>query len=327
MAVAGGLSAQVGFGEEVTPGTAVTVTRFAELVSESVKAPRERIESQGLRTGRKTVDNWVEGFRDVAGDLDMEVMPNGFGLPTKHMLGTVATAQPDAVNSPTVYEHTAKVGALDGKALTMQFGRTGSDGVTRAFTYAGCKIAEWELSCAIDGLLAVKLTLDGVSETTATALAAASYPATLDPLAFTGASITIAGTTYDVGNFSLKGVNSLKRDRKRLGSNSKLEQLEGAGFRDYTGQLELESFKDLTAYNLFVNGTEAELVANFTGGTIEDAFKYAVEIRCIRCRFDGETPGIDGPDLIGQPLPFKALYTANAQTEVQILTRNTDSTA
>jgi Phage tail tube protein len=327
MAIAGGLSSQVGLAEEVTFGTYAVPTRFYELTQESVKYSRERIESKGLRTGRRTLDKWVSGRQGGEGDVEFEVMPNGFGIVAKHMLGAVTTATPGGATLARL--HTAKVGALDAKSLTVQFGRTGRAGTTDPYSYTGSKVMEWELEMPSDGLLTCKLGLDASGEDTATALATASYPTTnvLLPFSNTSTSITIGGTSYDVDKVTLKGTNALATSRYRLGAPTKLEQLEGAGMREYMGTVDLESYAGLTPYNLFTNGTEAAIVCTFSGAIIEAALAYMVRVTLPRCRFDGETTTIGGPELLPQKIPFKALWTSAATTEVQIEVQNTDTAA
>lgn len=327
MAIAGGLSGQVGLSEESTFGTYVVPTRFYELTQESIKYSRERIESKGLRTGRRTVDRWVAGRQGGEGDVEFDVLPNGFGIIAKHMLGAVTTSTPGGATNARL--HTAKVGALDAKSLTVQFGRTGRGGTTDPYSYTGCKLTDWELTMQSDGVLSCKLGMNVQGEDTATALATASYPATnvLLPFSDTSTSITIGGTSYDVDKVTVSGKNALATDRYHIGAPTKLEQLEGKGLRDYGGTIDLESYAGLTPYNLFVNGTEAAIVCTFSGATIEAALKYMVRVTLPRCRFDGETTTIGGPDLLPQSIPFKALYTSAATTEVQIEVQNTDTAA
>lgn len=323
MAIAGGLSAQLGIAEEVTPGTAVTPDRFYEFNSESLALDIERIESAGLRPNRRVLgaSDWVAGRQGVSGDIELEVQPNGFGRLIKHMLGSVATTTPSGATNARL--HTGTIGALDGDSLTIQVGRTGVDGTTRSFTYAGCKINEWELSCSVDEFLMLTLGIDGMTETTATALASAAYPSVNVPLVWTQGAVTVAGSAFDVTAFSLSGSNGLATDRYFISAttpNSKRQQLEST-LREYTGTLEAE-FTDLTAYNRFVNGTTAALTATFTGPLIEGALNYSVTITLPTVRFDGETPSVDGEGIIGVSLPFKVL-----SDDITIAVQNTDTTA
>ena len=323
MAIAGGLSAQIGIAEEVTPGTAVTVDRFFEFTSESLALDIERIESAGLRPNRRVLgaSDWVAGRQGVSGDIELEVQPNGFGVLLKHMLGSVATTTPGGATNARL--HTASIGTLDGDSLTIQVGRTGVDGTTRAFTYAGCKINEWELAAEVDGFLMLTLGIDGMTETTGTALATASYASTNVPLAWTQGAITVAGSAFDVTSFSLEGSNNLATDRYFISAttpNTKRQQLEHE-LREYTGTIEAE-FTDLTAYNRFVNGTTAAVTATFTGAIIEGALPYKVTVTIPTVRFDGETPNVGGEGIIGVSLPFKVVAD-----DMTISVQNTDSAA
>lgn len=326
-----GREGQIGFGEESTVGTAVTATRFFELLSESLVYDEERITSKGLRAGKKTENLWVAGKKGVSGSYEYEVQPNGFGIVPKHLLGgTPATTTPGGATTARL--HTTKVGNLDGKSRTIQVGRPNSAGTVDPYTYRGCKVSDWEMNmeAGSDGLLTISETIDGWDEDTVTALATASYPATNVLMSWADANIVVSiggVTTYNVSKLTLGGSNKLKGDRSKLGSPVKLEQLEGTEFREYPGTIELESYAGLTPYNLFKAGTEAVIIATFTGPIIEAALRYMIRVTLQRCRFDGTTPNIAGPDIIGQTIPFKALYTTNANTEVMIEVQNTDVAA
>lgn len=321
-----GREGQIGFGEEVTVGTPVTVTRFFELLNESIKYDIERIESNGMRAGKKTQNLYVTGRVGASGDIEFEVQPNGFAVLCKYLLGgTPVTTTPGGGTISRL--HTTKVGALDGKALTIQVGRPNIAGTVDPFTYAGCKIQGWELTLETGGVLTLKLSIDGISESTVTALATASYPTTNVMLSSydSGVLVSIGGTPYAARKFSLQGGNMLKGDRYKLGQATKLEQLEGTDFREYTGTIEMESNSGLTAYNLFKNTTEAVIIATSTGAIIEGVIPYMVRATLQRCRFDGETVTTPGPDILTQTIPFKALWTSNANTELMLEVQNTDT--
>lgn len=329
MAIGTGLGAQLGIGQESTWGTAVAVDHFLPFNQESIDYTKERIESQSLYAGRRTVSDWVAGKEGGAGDIEIDVRPNGgFALLMKHALGANADSQPDATHDATVYRHTAKVGSTDALGLTVQVGRPNTAGTVDPFTWAGCKIAQWELDMQTDGVLTGKFSLDVKSESTVTALATPTYPAANVLLPFSDSAIvfTIGGVTYNVKGVTVTGNNNLAVDREQLGSSTKQQQIEGQGFREITGTIDLESYAGLTPYNLFKNGTEAAIVATFTGAPIDPTFSYAVAVTMTRCRFDGNSPKVGGPAILDHQIPFKALYTSNAATEVQVVTTNTDAT-
>lgn len=331
MTIAGGLGSQFGMVDEVTYNTPVVVTRFLEYTKEGLNQDIERIESKGMRPNRRVLatDDWVAGRIGVNGPIEFEVSNKGFGLPLKHLLGTITSAQPNAGPDPTVWEHTARCGQTDGKSFTMQIGKAGVDLTARAFTYGGCKFTEWELSCDASGILMLKATIDAASESTAVALATAAYATTAIPLVYVGGTITVGGVATDVYDYSLKGSSGLKQDRYFMRGSTlgqlKKEQLEGDKLREYGGELKAE-FTDLVPYNRFVNGTVGALTAFFRGPIISGALSYALEITHPAVRFDGKTPNVAGEGIVEQSLPYKCLDDGSATTAVQMIYRTTDVT-
>jgi hypothetical protein len=300
---------QLGIVEETTFGTPPTVTRFYDYGSASLKQDIERIEYMGLRPNRKSLGlgNWVPGRIGVTGDIELPVMNNSMALWFKHCLGSVATTTP--TGGTTTRDHKCTQGTLDGKSLTIQEGIPPISGAAQAFTWSGCKIAKWGLKHDTQSQLMLTLSIDGSVESTAVGLATASYAAGLTPYAYTKGVITVAGSSFDVKDWSLDADNGLATDRYFIRSTtpgSKKEQLEAGGIREYTGSLTAE-FTDTTAYNRFVNGTAAALTAVYTGATIEGALNYQITVSLGSVRFDGETPAVGGFDIVEQPLPFKVL--------------------
>lgn len=327
MATGSGISSQLGIKAESVYGTPVTVDRFYEFVNESMKMSQERVESQGLRAGLRVgrSNRWGLGTRTVGGDIEMEVATKNFGLWFAHMLGTTTPTQPDVAGNPTVWDHTATPGDLTGKMLTVQIGKPDVGGTVNPFTYHGCKVASWSLGCAVDEIAKLTVSLIGEDEETGVALASASYPSGDSLFVFTQGTLTIAGSAYDVTEATIQGDNKLKDDRFRLGATTRKEPLENE-MREFTGELSSE-FLSLAAYNRFVAGTEAALVLLFEGATITGIYKYTLRVT-MNVRFDGETPEVSGPEVLEQPLQFKALNSgAGDSSAISILYRTTDSAA
>lgn len=322
MAIPSGLSAQLGIAEEVTYGTPVVVTRFYEFTGDGPQLSIERIESAGLRSGTRVQrsDRWVAGKRSVEGDLEMEVMNKSMGLWLKHALGGVATTQPSPGPDPTVYKHSFTPGDLP-VGLTVQVGRPDVAGTVNPFTYTGCRISEWELSCAVGEIAMLKASILGRDEATATALATASYPSSLSLLTFVDGSLTLGGVATDVKSASLSGSNGLADDRYFFGSGLRKSPLE-AGMREYTGDLTTE-FNSLTDYNRFVTGTEAALVLLFQGAIISTTYKYELKVTA-NVRFDGDTPTVNGTEVLELPLKYKCVGNA-AATALTIDYQTTDT--
>lgn len=314
MGTPSGLGGQFGFKSETTVGTAVTVDTFhAGLVSETVKQEIARIESQGIRAGRRTTHAWKAGGKTVGGGVTLELWNEPLATLLTHMFGTVNTT------GTGPYTHTATPGDLTGKSFTAQFGRPGTDGTVHPFTYAGCKIASWTISCAAGEIARLVLELTAQTETTATALASASYPADAEPFVFVEGSLSLAGSAVaTVRNMTLQAAQGLATSRHRIGSATVKEQLEN-GMRTYTGQVELD-FESLTAYSRFVDGVEAALVMAFNNGT------DSLTITC-NVRFDGETPELSGAEILRQRLPIKCVGSTDAAAITAVLVNGEASAA
>src|ERR1035437_6513583 len=134
MATAGGISSQYGMVDEATFGTSPVMTRFLEFNNETVQQTIARLDSSGMRLARKVqrASQFVPSNKNVTGDVEFELQNQAFGLLLKHMMGTIASSQPNAGSNPTVWEHKATVGPLDGKSFSCQIAKAGTDLVQRA---------------------------------------------------------------------------------------------------------------------------------------------------------------------------------------------------
>jgi hypothetical protein len=322
MAIASGISGQLGVKAESVYGTPVTVDRFYEFVSESIKNDIVQLESRGIGRGRFLRSDRIRTpyIRGAAGAVELEVLNKDFGLLFQHMLGENTVTGASANKTHTCQPDAA---ALLGKSLTLQVGRPDIAGTVQPFTYEGVKVTSWELKCAVDEILHLVLDLDAENCLTGTALASAVYTATTEPFVFTQGAVTVGGAATKVKNFSLKGDNGLATDRRFLG-NSKLEPLAAAEMV-VDGQLECE-FGDLTAYAAWLAGTQAALVLTFTSGTIipTTAVPFSLTITIPKIVYTGETPNVGGPGILQQARPFKALYDGtNPICKLEYITSDT----
>jgi hypothetical protein len=312
MALKTGLNAQVGFVAETTYGTGVTPTRFVEFTSESINKNQTRIESSGIRAGKfvQRIDRWSNSTVGAAGDVSFEISTQGFGLLFKWMLGT-STQTADG----TGFKHSYTWGDLDGLAFTTQVGRPSTAaGVVQPFTYTGCKVTSWTLSQALTDQLMLSLSLDAQNETTATALATASYSASNDfILSYQQGAATVGGSSVSISQFSLTGNNNLKTDRLFIGATTTKKEPVRNAFLDITGQMTLE-FEDLTQYNRFtgaVPGTAVAITATWdTGITYDTGKNYRLILTMPNCRIDGSTPNVANQDMLTYTLPFRVMTDA-----------------
>lgn len=314
MAIPSGLDAQIGFAAESTYGTAATVTRFLPLVEESVSQEIERMESSGIIAGARVLrsQQWAAGKEVIEGDVGFELYDRSLGLLFTHMFGTAG------VSGSGPYTHTFSPGTLTGKSLTMQIGTPDTGGTVRPFTFAGTKIASWELACSEGEIATLGLSVAAKSVTTATALATTSYAASISPMVFTSGSVTIGGSAVQAKGVTLSGDNGLDTERYFLGSGQMSEPLE-AELRTYDGTVDLE-FSDLTQYNRFTGATEAALVIALAKGTSTATITANV-------RFDSNRPNVGGTGLVMQGVPFKCVGASTDAGAITAVLVNGDATA
>jgi hypothetical protein len=308
---------QLGVKKETTYGTAVTVDRFFEYSSEGIKLDTGRAVSEGLRSGQRVArtDRFVPYILGVSGPFKLEPASKGFGFWLEHMLGSVATAGP----TDSAYTHTGTVGDLWGKSFTAQVNRPlGPAGSTdQAFTFEGCKVVSWTLSCEKEGLLTFEVEIIGEDQSTGTALASASYPSSVEVMSWARADCTIGGTAVPVTKWSVKVDNKLKTDRHFLQNSTRRAQSAEEGMREITFECEAD-WDSLTQYNRFkaetAAGTLASVVVTAKSPTLIGATTYpGVTITMPNVRFDAVDATVDGPGLMMQAITGMGLSDGSAQ--------------
>jgi len=300
MAVKVGVDTGFGVKKEVAWGTPIVVDRFYEIRSESVQLQKQLIASEGLRSNRRNLNRsstYSQYNKGATGDVVFEWMNKGMAWWMEHILGALAAP----VQSPTgVYTHVGSIASTTGKSFTAQIAKDDAP-----FTYHGCKVSTWELACGLDELLVATIGIAAKTESTAVTEATATYPTNLAPLSFAHGALTVGATATDITAFTLSGDHNLP-ERWFFGATSKEPLDQG---RTITGSFESE-FEDLTIYNRFVEGVEAALVLTFTSNVDilgASGNPYTLTINCPSVRYDGETPNVDGPEIIAQTTPFTVL--------------------
>jgi hypothetical protein len=156
------LSGQFGIANETTVGTAVPVTTFIEVNSANLESRKNTAQGGGLRgpgSGVQRAQRRSLISADGGGDVELYATTKGMGKIVQAMMGSYSTTA-TVIASTTAYRQIHNVGSPDGHAFTAQVGLPSVDATVNPLTYAGCKVTAWELSCAPNGLLTLKLTVD-----------------------------------------------------------------------------------------------------------------------------------------------------------------------
>ena len=366
-----GLGASFGVGVEATgtPGTFATPTGWYEIMDESLVMVPKYLDSTALKPGQA----YQRGIRttiseyDVNGDVTMECIDRGtsttgsYGLAFwwKYALGSVWTT--GVVESGTAYRHVLQPGSKDLQSLSLEMGRPSTTSTAaQRFGYSGCKITKWDFSCSEGQLAQLKLSFDGIRESTTGTIVSPVYAAaTAQPLPFsfadasafllgttattttatgtgTGATgqCTITGTSsisHIVKGITISGETPVASARYGLGSSGfKAAQLQN-GFPMITGTLDTE-FTNLTEfYNKFNSNTTACLQLDFThynqgvdaaGATGGTGVNpFRMQLVFPMVKFKTAQVSLNGPDLLSEKVSFQAYDDgANPPMQVKIVT-------
>lgn len=323
---------QMGMTSETTWNSESTVTRFFELESEAIQPEYKRVESAGLRAGNRALraDRFMPYFFQAAGPIKIPVLSKGFGVWLGHMLGASATTGP----TDSVYTHTGTFGDILAKGFTSQFNRPLHPADTnQAFTFTGGKVHKWALSNKVDEVLIADLDVSFAGLTTATSLAAASYPSgTVEPLTFVGATLQIASSSTSIAatSFKVECDNKLDRGNYLRLSGAKKEPVETA-LREVTWEIEAD-FSSTTQRDRFAAataaGTVAVIQAQWTGAILVGSTTYpSLTVTIPAARFDGDDPVISGPDPLSVTYKGMGLQDTTGNSPVTVAYATADSAA
>lgn len=324
MGIGSGLGATLGLALETTVGTFKPVTRWLPFESEGIALKKKIAQAEPLMgslylpsRGRAYTTHTVDGPIKLYG------ITKQLGLLFKAMLGSTPTAT--EIGTTGAYTQVHKPGDTEGVSLSVQVGRPETTGTIAAFSYNGVKITDWDLTVDVDKLLEFNLTVDGWSEVTTVAYAAASY-VTVDYLQFAEATLYVGGTVSTTAgvlkvtspttmatakNCSIKGTNKLDVERFYLGSAGvKAEQL-ADGFRGITGTADIE-FRNLTdLYTAFHTDTSTALELTFTGPKIGTSGTNHAQLNVLipSVYWTEGPPSVDGPKILVEKGKFTGLET------------------
>lgn len=319
-----GLSAQIGLAAESTVGTAVTVTKFYEFLSEEFQYVPTWLDGEGLKANQQyqRIARTVISRHSVSGGFTVEHSDQGgMGLLWKHALGSTISAPTNITG--TAYKQILTPNTKAGLGFTVQVGRPQPDTTVRPFTYRGCKTSEWEFSCADGAIAALKLTMDGFQEDTATALASASYTAGAGVFNFADATnFKIGGTPSTSGGettvaggstvatlakqVTITGSTPLASERYGLGNAGiKKEQIEN-DIPMITGSLGAEFTQRTEFYDLLKTNTTTTLQLDFSHGDAGSGNPYLLSFIFPAVKIRSGSMNVGGPDIVPQTIDFKA---------------------
>lgn len=322
-----GLASSLGFGKESVYGTYVPATKFVEFNKADLGRKKNIAQGQGLAAGRSMMHQGrrVQTTREVDGSVNIDVVNRGLGLLWANLFGGASPTPTLVPSKASSYTSTFTFGDQTGLSLSMQLGVPPVDkAAAQAFSVAGCKITEAELSCELNGILTAALTIDGQeiydpTDVGAKTLTAASYPTSLREFVGTDWAMTITpsstGTPVPLQGVRKASVKvSRSQDTERFyvnGGRLKAEPIAN-GFQAWTGSLSADYWIDAAGTakslaSLFAADESFALTWTFTGNLIEAGVNDSWSLTLPACYLDDQTPTVDGPGVISNDYPFTVL--------------------
>jgi hypothetical protein len=354
MSIGSGLAGWLGIAKETTWGTPTTTgMRFREITGESLELKTENIQSEGIDAGNQA-ERWDMEASNVtrmsAGDVEFDMPTKGAGLWIQSMINSWLASAPVQLTTSGVYQqiHVMDPIGSSESSLTIQKGVPGTDGVIVPVTYNGCVCTSWEVAAKVGEFLHAKLSYDGQDERTPTSTPTLGLAAATPTFPqqdggffhFAQGSLMVGGTpTLSGGIWSIAGPTALANvtevtisqdiprstERIFVGTNGLKAYQIPNGKRAGKGSLSAE-FAGETEYQKFVNATQFALAMEFIGPVVGSASNHArMQILLSGVKYDGESPKIDGYDLIEVSRDIRWKLPIGSAPLVQVVIDSTDT--
>lgn len=332
------LEAAYGVAPALTGSTVMPV----EFDSEGLQLVKTAVQGQGLHAGgllnraaRRKVTNYA-----ASGPITMDLPTRYLNQLLMVMMGsrTQSLATLAQISTSGVYAATHAPGSLKGTSMCIQKGVPSVDGTAPSpFTYVGMKLSDWTITVATGAIAKLALSWTGRNElggpnnsngdplnTTTPALATFTELANNDVFHFREATLLTGGTpsttsgittvaggavTANVKSANIKCAFKYDTTRTFLGSAGFIAEPIENGYRDITGELEIEFLNSEAWYAAFAADTVNTLQLTFTGPIIGTSGSNTelLTILVPNIYLDGESPKVGGPAVVVQKIPFTGL--------------------
>lgn len=329
MSVRSGIAGQVGVALESTYGTGVTPTQFLYVSKFDAKKVKNVEQGQALAGAGRLMElesQRVLTTKAATVGVEFDIQNKSMGRLFQALMGTSVTPVQQA--STTAYLQTHTLADNFGKSLTMQGGIPDRSGTVNPYTFLGCKVKGADLSFEVGKIATAKFDLDARDVTEATGLATASFATAQRPFVGTDGSIKV-GTFASEASVSGVTKASVKIDRPMQedafyfgGSGLKAEPVQNGPVK-ITGSITAD-FVDKTVFaDRFVSDAGFSLVIELVGPVIESTYYHTFRITLPACHLDGDTPVLDGPEVVNGDFPFTCLFDGTNLPKIEIISTDT----
>ena len=331
MAVGSGIAQQLGVSPEVTYGTYVAPAKFLQVDKVSIKKVKNIAQGNGLGAGRLMAlgSRRVPTTKAAAGSISLEVVNKTMGPLLQALMGTTVT--PVVQGATAAYLQTHTLADNVGKMLTIQHGVPDTTGTVRPYTYLGCKITGAEFTFDLSaGEVMATFDLDAKDVVESQGLVAASYATGTRPFVSTDVTVRVGTFGAEVAVTGIKKI-TVKIERPQdtgrfyfgatvLGT--KAEPLQN-DYVKVSGSI-TSDFVDKTIWaDRFAADTATSVVVEAIGNLIASTFFETFRIRLPQVFLDGDTPTVDGPDVVKTDFPFTCLFDGTNYPAIEYMSTDT----
>lgn len=336
------LDSSIGIKKETTFGTAVTVDRFPEFVSESLDWKNSYVQSEGKRVGSRAAraKGRVLDRVDAGGQLRLEAATKGLGVFIAAALGANTVTETTDTGVFLQVHTPSTVGKVDSYTIQKGLVPVGG-GAVQPYTFLGSMCEQLELDFS-GGILALALDWIAREVVTSEAYASPSYATGVEPFAFVhgeiyaGATVTkptgtTLATTADTPVATIKGgkitvKNNLDGDGFNLGGAGRRVRASERGVLDAAGSLDVE-LTDTKFRKALLDQEDMSLLLTFEHpSTIGASSHPTLQVYIPLVRFNDGLPMDNNTKPVVTTMNFVALDSLAASTEpIYICYQSTDT--
>lgn len=330
MAIRSGLAGQVGFASETTYGTYAAVDHFVEADVADLKDTSVWAQGSGIAAGRmqQLGSRRIRTQYGAQGTIQHQVSNKGLGPLLQALMGTSVT--PTVVNTSTGYKQTHTFADPFGKSLSVQTGIPDLTGTVRPYNFLGCKVQSAEFKCNSGEMLNVTWNFIGREVEESDTLVAASYPSSTTPFSFLQSTIKVGTYGSEASVSGIRGMSCMiartsREDRFYHGSGAKMAEPIINDYQPITGAFDVD-FMDKTVFaDKFQAGTAFSLVWEFVGASLggSPGVSELFRITLPQVHLTGDTPTLNGPDIITGSFPFEATFDGTHQPLIEYISVDT----
>lgn len=324
MGIASGIGSQIGWSPESTFGTYAAPTKFGMANKVDLKKVKNIAQGNGLGAGRLMAlgSRRVPTTKGAKGTISMEVVNKTMGQLIQALMGTTVT--PVVQGATAAYLQTHTLADPIGKMLTIQSGVPDLSGVVKPYTYLGCTVNGATFTFETAKEITADFEVDAADVSESQGLVAASYATGTRPFVGTDVSVKVGtfaseAAVTGVTKATVKIERPKKDDRYYFGASGIKAQPVINDFAKVTGTIDADFVDKVIWADRFAADTAFSLVLEAVGSLVSGAVFETFRIVLPHCFLDGDTPTVDGPDVVNGSFPFTCLFDATNYPRIDII--------